>query len=190
MTQRLFALASGLLLLAGCAMGPQGSVPGSGATLILNPELISSGYQVQVPELPYYTENDVHHVIVSLFTVANGTETAVTVAGEPETRTVLRDDLDDPVVFERLKAHTTYRAKCVAYMADHADPTTSIVISTEDAGSYTDIVVTNDDRPTVGSLKVRLKAKPFSGDRYIDVKVKPGGLTPEGAETISEPPLN
>lgn len=182
MKQRVIALVSGLFLLAGCALSPQ--MPSPGATLVLDPEFTASEYRVS--EIPpyYYDEHDVHHVIVSLYTVADGVETAVVQDGQPVSRTVVREKLDDPVVFERLKAQTTYRVRCIAYMEDETDPSKMIVISTDDAGSYTDIVVTHDDRPTVETLKVRLKAKPFSGLTEFNLDLIDGEVVGTGKEWV------
>lgn len=183
MTQRLFALASGLLLLAGCAMGPQNAPLNKGATLVLNPELVSGAYRTQASESAYYAKSDIDYVIVTLFTVKDGVESPVTVNDAPVNRTVLGAGLDAPVTFKNLHAQTTYRVKAEAYKVE---PALIRLISTKDADSTTDIVVTNEDRPTVGTLKVRLAPKLFNGERNIHVDITPGGLKSEGEETMTE----
>jgi hypothetical protein len=184
----LFLLASGILLLAGCA-APQVATTGSGATLILTPEFVSGGYQVQdMPSAEPYTADNVNRLVVSLYTVTDGVETPVTVGNVPVTRGISRGHFDDPVVFSQLKPHTTYRAKTEAYGYDYVYSALAVaeekLISTSDTGSVTDVVVTDDDRPTVGKLKVRLKIRLFSGETDFGVNIGNGGLVPGASESL------
>jgi len=193
--KRLSLLASGLLLLVGCTAGPQVATTGTGAMLVLTPEVVSGGYQAQdIPTVEPFTEADVTRLKVMLYTVADGVETPVTEQGFHVIREIPRANFAHPVIFQRLKPHTTYRAKTEAYGYDIRYPEpevlTPTLISTSDADSYTDIVVTDDDRPTVGKLKVRLKGRRFSGQTEFDVDIEKGGLVPGASEslTLSNPP--
>lgn len=189
MKKRLSLLAAGLLL-AGCSAGPQVATTGSGAMLVLTPEVVSGGLKVQAmpPAEPYTVEN-INRLVVTLYTVTEGVETPVVENGAPVTRQVARAHLSEPVIFSRLKANTTYRAKTEAWGYDYhyaaldADP--EKLLSTNDANSFTDIVVTDDDRPTAGKLKVRLKARLFSGQTDLSVTIGPGGLVPGATESLT-----
>lgn len=184
MKQRISLLASGLLLLAGCTMGPQAPLAGTGATLILKPEVVSAAYRTQAPpSIAPYSHADVSHVMVKLYIVSAGVETPVVREGASVTRIIQNANLAEDVVFDRLQAQTTYRVKCEAYKVE---PSLIRLISTQDADSYTDIVVTNDDRPTVGALKVKLKAKPFSGEGSFQMDVHDGDLAGGGSETLKD----
>lgn len=178
MNSRVSLLAAGALLLAGCT--PVSLFPSfeGNATLVLKPRIESAGFRTQVTVSPYGQPN-VHRLEVSLYTVANSTETPVLINGNPLTKTILNADLGKDVVFGNLRHETTYRAKSRAFTA--AD----LLISTEDADSYTDIVVGTDDRPTVSNLKVKLINKVFSGEATASgVIVATGSLVPSGAETL------
>ena len=186
--KKLTLFASSLMLLAGCSAGPQVSTAGSGATLVLTSEALSDGYQGQAVAGGPYTVDDVNRLVVKLYTVVDGVETPVIEGPGPATRELHRVSFGDPVIFSRLKPHTTYRAKAEAwgrqnhYTALVADP--DKLISTDDAQSYTDIVVTDNDRPTMGKLKVRLKARPFSGVSDFNVNIGKGGLVPGASESL------
>jgi hypothetical protein len=187
--KRLSLLASGLLLV-GCAAGPQVATIGSGAMLMLKPEVISGGYKVlDMPAVEPYTEANVNRLVVKLYTVADGVESAVVENGAPVTRTVTRGHFGDPVVFSRLKPHTTYRAKTEAWGFEYVYmplvPAEELLLSTEDANSTTDIVVTDDDRPTMGSLKVRLKPRRFGGETAFAVDIEAGKLVPSASESLT-----
>ncbi|MNR94390.1 hypothetical protein D3C72_254650 [compost metagenome] len=195
MKKSLSLLAAGLLLVAGCAAGPQVATTDSGAMLVLTPEVVSGGYQAQdMPAVEPYTEANINRLVVKLYTVTDGVETAVTEHGFPVIREIPRANFSNPVIFNRLKPHTTYRAKTEAYGYEYlytaliADE--EKLLSTNDANSFTDIVVTDDDRPTIGKLKVRLKARPFSGRTDFGVDISKGGLVPGASEslTLSNPP--
>ncbi|MBO9540458.1 hypothetical protein J7643_07700 [bacterium] len=195
MKKHLSLLTSSLLLLAGCAAGPQVARTGSGAMLVLTPEVVSGGYQTQdVPSIEPFTAADVKSLVVKLYTVTDGVETPVTENGQQVSRGLTSERLGDPVVFSKLKPHTTYRAKCEAYGFDIRYPEPEVItmtlLSTNDANSYTDIVVTDDDRPTVGKLKVRLKARLFSGQTDFDVTIGAGGLFPGASESLALEPLD
>lgn len=184
MKHQVLTLASSLLLLAGCAMGPQAIPAGSGASLALTPEVVSGGYRTQAPaSVEPYSQADITHITAMLYTVSAGVEAPVEQHGVPVTRVIPNADLGKPVVFDRLRPDTTYRVKCQAYMVE---PALTRLISTDDADSTTDIVVTNDDRPTVGKLKVKLKARPFSGEGSFDLDVKDGKLLGGGSETLTD----
>lgn len=189
MKHHVIALASGLLLLAGCAAGPQVTGPGKAGTLVLTPEFRSGSYQLlDMPALEPYQEKDVNHLIVRLYTLENGVGSPVDENAPVATRTLTRPHLADPVVFTQLKPNTTYRAKSEAYGLPEyhvTAPGSEILISTDDAGSTTDIVVTNDDRPTVAKLKVRLKARPFSGEGEFRLDVEEGKLIGGGSEELT-----
>ncbi len=189
MKKRLSLLASGLLLM-GCAGGPPIATIGSGAMLVLEPEVVSGGYKALAKaSVEPYTEANVNRLVVKLYTVADGVETAVVENGSPVIRTVSRAQLGEPVIFSRLKPHTTYRAKTEAWGYDDPYFLTSLpdekLISTEDADSTTEIVVTDDDRPSMGKLKVQLKARLFSGQTDLTVHIQPGTLIPEATESLT-----
>lgn len=178
--KRYFSLVSSLLLLAGCAQGPQAS--SLGGTLILRPEVVSGEARLQAAS-PYYLKEDIGRLMVKLYTVADGVETPVVVNGEPLVKVFdTPNPTEGEVVFANLKANTTYRAKCEAYLVTGQQFT---LISTSDARSYTDIVLTNDDRPTVASLSVKLGAKPFSGETGFGFTLTPGILIPEASESLT-----
>jgi len=188
--KRLSLLASGLLLLAGCTAGPQVATADSGAMLVLTPEVVSGGYQAQdMPAVEPYTEANVNRLVVRLYTVADGVETAVVEHDAPVIREISRAQFSNPVIFSRLKPHTTYRAKTEAYGYEYLYTALKAdeekLLSTNDAHSFTDIIVTNDDRPTVGKLKVRLKARPFNGQTDFDVNIGKGGLVPGASESLT-----
>jgi len=178
--KRYFLSLTSLLLLAGCAMGPQG--PSLGGTLILRPEVVSGEARIQAAS-PYYEKEDIGRLQVKLYTVTNGVEAPVVVNGEPLVQVFdTPNPTESEVVFANLKANTTYRAKCEAYLVAGQQFT---LISTSDARSTTDIVLTNDDRPTVASLKVKLGAKPFSGETGFGFTLTPGVLIPEASESLT-----
>lgn len=186
--KKLILFASSLMLLAGCSAGPQVSTVGSGATLVLTSEALSDGYLGQAVAGGPYTVDHINRLVVTLYTLADGVETPVLEGAAPATRELHRGSLGDPVIFSRLKPHTTYRAKTEAWGGDiHYAALASNpekLISTDDAQSYTDIVVTDDDRPTMGKLKVRLKARPFSGVSDFNVNIGKGGLVPGASESL------
>ena len=190
MKHQVITLASGLLLLAGCAVGPQVTGPGKAGTLVLTPEFRPGSFQLlAMPALEPYQEKDVNRLIVRLYALDNGVETPVDENSLVTIRTLTRPHLADPVVFTHLKPNTTYRAKSEAYgLAEYhvTAPVTEILISTGDAESTTDIVVTDDDRPTAGKLKVRLKARPFSGEGEFGVDVENGKLIGGGSEELTD----
>lgn len=195
MKKSLSLLASGLLLLAGCSVGPQVATTASGAMLVLTPEVVSGGVRSQaMPAVEPYSVDNINRLVVTLYTVTDGVETPVVENDVPVTRRVARAHLSEPVIFSRLKANTTYRAKTEAWGYDYnhatlaADP--EKLLSTNDANSFTDIVVTNDDRPTAGKLKVRLKARLFSGQTDLNVNIGPGGLVPGASESLTLEDLN
>ncbi len=188
--KRLSLLTSGLFLLAGCAAGPQVATTGSGAMLVLMPEVVSGGLKTQdMPAVEPYTAENVNRLVVKLYTVADGVETPVVEHGMHVTRSINRAQIADPVIFSRLKAHTTYRAKTEAWGTEYVYtaliPAEDKLLSTEDENSITDIVVTNDDRPTMGKLKVRLKARLFGGRTDFDVTIQPGTLVPGASESLT-----
>lgn len=180
-------LASGILLIAGCAM-PQLATTRGGATLILTPEIVSGGPTLlEASSLQPYSVADVNRLVATLFIVEDGREKPVLENGTQVTREVLKGQFGESVVFSRLRPHTTYRVKTEAWgyptmlLADSED----ILLSTDDADSTTAIVVTDDDRPTVGKLKVRLKAPPFSGETGLAIDVTDGVLVPAASESLS-----
>lgn len=193
MKKRFSLLAAGLLLV-GCAAGPQVATTGSGAMLVLTPEVVSSGYRAQdIDPLEPYSIDNVSRLVVTLYTVAGGVETPVVEHGMHVTRKVAREHMGGPVIFSHLKANTTYRAKTEAWGYDYhyttlaSDP--EKLISTNDAHSFTDIVVTNEDRPTLGKLKVRLKERLFSGRTDVIVDIEDGDLVPGASESLTLAPL-
>lgn len=160
------------LCLAGCAAIQPIT---NNATLILKPQIGTTVYTQA--EVPVYATASIHHLVVTLYPLQTGIEQAPVASN-----TLNNAQLDNPVVFTRLKANTTYRAKSQAYLTTDS----SQLISTQDANSYTDIQVLSDDRPTVGSLKVKLIDRLFNGVATSSLAISNGVYVPVASETMKK----
>ncbi|MNR88727.1 hypothetical protein D3C72_196770 [compost metagenome] len=188
------ALAASLFL-GGCMYVPLGSIPrlvtgavaNGAAVLQLSTEIASGGFQTQAVINPY-VKTDVHHLKLELFKVNPETqaETAVNDAlGKAIVLEIAGARIDEPVLFTKLNANTTYRIKAKAYL-DAAETT---LISTANASSSTDISIVQDDRPTLAKLKVQLIDKAFDAQGSAGIDVSSGSLIPAGTETMTQQPL-
>lgn len=157
------------MLLAGCALAQPVSFP---CTLIIKPQIVS-GQLTQATVAPY-DKNAIHHLSLKLYIGAQDTGFS---------KTLLNAQLDNPVVFSNLKAHTTYTVKAFAY----ASTDDTLLISTTDANSWTDITLTDDDRPTLDTLKVKLIDRSFDGQATSSIGIIPGGYSPIGTESLVVP---
>lgn len=175
MKSPLLFIALGSVLLSGCSGLPSASLTDGRATLHLQAAVRDGAYRVMAlpsAELLPYTAASVDYLEVRLFTLDGATEAPVLdTRSQPLARTTLGGGTT--VTFERLRAHTTYRARAYAYR--HGE-----IISLE--GAYADIVVSNDDRPAFGTLTVTLKNRLFRGDATSSAFV----VEPGGAATASE----
>ncbi|MBO9541296.1 hypothetical protein J7643_11965 [bacterium] len=191
-----FALAlAASVSLVGCAYVPLGKVPqldvaslASGkASLQVWPQVAAGGYRTQTlptNNLLPYAQSDVAKLRLSLFRVANGTESAVINANNvPLTKEILNADLGQPVGFTNLHPNTTYLLKAVALDAQDN------VIS-EAASSNLQITVVTDQRPTVGNLVVQLKNRLFRAEGTSSIDVTPGGYDTDFEDiAIAQAPL-
>lgn len=182
----------GTLLLAGCMTLPLGSLLGAPdahvadgrAELVLQPQFQAGGMTVQATVSPYVAA-DVDHLVIKVFTIAGGSESAVTNrSGTPLTATLPKANLSAPVAFGKLHSNTTYRIRAYAYSAE-AESSASL-ISTSDERSYLDVPIAYEDRPTLANLKVRLIDKPFSGQATASgVVIEDGEIATDGHEGMA-----
>lgn len=154
------------LISASCAMVQATSHP---CTLIAKPQILSGRF-TQTTINPYI-QSSIQHLNLKLF------------IGEQDTgihKTLLNAQLGNPVVFNNLKDHTTYRIKAYAYSSTDD----SALISVDDTNSWTDITLTDDDRPTVATLKVKLIDIPFNAQGTGSLQINPGGYSPVAPENM------
>ena len=181
------------LLLAGCDFRPPGieinpsisdSVANGNSELRLDVQVDSGGLSTLAVLNPYLRK-DIHHVVVKLFKVDSETETSVLDAqGNAIAQSVPLNKLDAPIIFNRLRAHTTYRIRSYAYREASESPET--LISVTNAGSHVDVTLTDDDRPNLATLKVKLIDKLFNGQATASgIFVEDGKLVTEGNESMT-----
>lgn len=178
--------------LVGCAYVPLGNVPqlnvanlATGkASLLVRPQVAAGGYRTQgaAPsnDLLPYAKSDVAKLQLSLFRVANGTESAVVNASNvPLTKEILNASLDQEIGFTNLHPNTTYLVKAVAFDAQDN------VIS---EASSLQIAVAADERPPVGTLVVQLKNRLFKAEGTSSVVVTPGDYDTELEDIVVAQP--
>lgn len=183
----LFALVGGVLL-AGCVYVPLGKVPqltagslaaAGKASLVVAPRLKDGTFATQ-PEsfstqavVEPYTRTDVQHVLIALFKVEGGTESAIVdPKGIPITRDLPMDAMERLVTFSDLHPNTTYRVRAFAFQA--AGTASADVIS-EVASSTLEVRVEGDEKPTTADLAITLKDKAFNGVASPSIGFDPGG---------------
>jgi hypothetical protein len=194
MITRIFAPAlAATLFVAGCVYVPLGSIPrlvtgavaNGAAVLQLSTEVSAGGYRTQTVINPY-VQADIHHLKLELFKLNPNTQAEIAVndaLGNSIVLEIAGARIDEPVLFTKLNANTTYRIKAKAFL-DAAETT---LISTANASSSTDIAIVQDDRPTLANLKVQLIDKAFDGQGSAGIDVSSGSLIPAGNETMTQP---
>ena len=177
----LFALV-GASLLAGCLAVVGGVSPTGHASLTLQPSIKNGIYSTQAIPHPY-TQADIYHLQIKLFTVQNKTETPVVDANNhPLILDVPNASLSASIDFSSLHPNTTYRVRAYAY----SDPATASLISTLDSRSYVDVAVTDDTRPTMATLPVQLMDQTFNGEATAsEIVVASGSVLHNGNETLN-----
>jgi len=185
---KLALAALGAAILAGCVYVPLGKVPkltagtvaaAGHASLVLQPRLQEGGYRVQATVLPY-ARADVQHLVLALFKVDGGSESAIVdPTGTPIVKDLAGAAIDGAVTFSNLHPNTTYRVHAFAFQA--AGTASTDVIS-ENASSTLLVRVETDDRPQTGVLDVALKDRPFAAEATTSVHILPGTYVtdPEG----------
>lgn len=174
MRSHLALLASLSLLAMGCTQSSLSARTAPASSLVLTPAVEAGALRTQATVSPY-RKADINHLLVQLYTVANGTESPVVVGGAQVAADLALADLDRALTFDRLHSQTAYRVRAYAYSA--AGTASANLISTLDSGSYADITVLSNDRPTFGSLPVRLKDKAFAATSSVRVSVTNPGAT-------------
>lgn len=187
-----------LLALAACqtpglvAGAPQAE--GDGVRVRLSAELRDPApearYAVQAVVSPYLA-SDVTAVDVKLYkltpvspapSASPGAPSPVPSEGLVAGVTVLASQFSQPITFENLSRHTTYRARGTALKG-------TLPIS-DDAQSYVDIPVDEDDAPPMQALPIQLKTQVFSGNATTPLSgafsIAPGVLaSPSGPPTVT-----
>lgn len=129
-----------------------------------------------------YTQADIDHVVLKLFSVVSGVETPVL---GPDSTQVTVDIpstvLGRPVVFSSLANDTTYRVRAFAYQT--AGESASDLISDEST-SFVDVTVGSDSAPQMASVPVLLIDKAFEAEATSAMSVTTGGLAGVGFESI------
>lgn len=174
--------------LAGCANLTLAQAPQLGAaSLQLRPQVSPGGYRTQAQGLLPYGQVDVAHLVLKLYTVQGGSESAVLNAGGDQvSKDIAKASLGDPVGFYNLHPNTTYRVKAYAYKADTL--LASDLISHE-ASSSLDVVVGTSEHPVVSDLRVQLVDRPFGAEATSSIVFTEGGYT-DSTESIEPQPQN
>lgn len=165
-------------LLVGCSpislLGPMGGE----AMIDVTPRIQAGGYATQAEVSPY-SGADVNHLVLTLHTVAGGTETPVATADLPKA------DLGKSIVFGKLRHDLTYRIQAKAYKAAGTAPADLISV---DASSSVDVVVGRENTHAV-SLSVQLIDRSFSGNTlFPGVTVSDGQFVASGSVTVTASP--
>ena len=200
--RNLIGVLTAATLLAGCtAYSPFDSLQTSGALLTtegsvtVKATFVPGGYTIPEPVhevyriaalVPVHTSASVNHLKVSLFSVENGIETAVTdAAGVPLVKAVTASEAESGVEVSRLLIGKTYRLKATAYKTSEA--TESSRISAETVGEFT-----MEKGKVPAALQITLTDVPFSGEATIpSIEIMPSGeLHHEGPVVIDPQILN
>jgi hypothetical protein len=153
-----------------------------GASLELKAEISAGAYRLQTVRARY-TAADINHLLIKLYKVTGGNETAaLNGGGQPIQSDVPQASLGGKAVFTNLDFDTTYRVRAYAY----ATAGTGSLISTNDSRSYLDVAVGRDDRPVFAALPVQLIDVVFSGEATASgVVVTDGSLVPSATASVS-----
>lgn len=167
--------------LSGCSVSALSSSPGAGeAKVTITPRLLAGGYAAQALVSPYKA-NDVHHLVLTLSTV-NGPQ-VIPVA----TADVPKADLQENLVFAKLKPQTTYRITAQAYKA--AGTALDDLIS-KDASSSIELSTGYQDSHAI-TIPVQLVDRAFSGTTLTPgVSVTDGAFLPSGSVTVATQSVN
>ena len=183
---RTWALAVAVALTPACAASaPPGPTGAARATLAIQPVVKSGLFRAQ-PVITPYTKTSVQHLVLALFAVSGGTETAVTDGSSaPIQKDVPNTGMDAPVLFTRLHQNTAYRVRAYAYKA--AGNADGDLIS-DGERSYIDVVVGTDDRPDVSTVQVYLVDQAFAAQGSGSLSFVAGGYSPSSESfTVAAP---
>lgn len=162
------ALVLATTFMVGCSSLLPSSQVG-GVTVVLSPKVHQSGYLTKTA-VNVYTAASIHHLVIKLFQGA--TEVAA--------KTIAGSDLNKAVTFSNLRANTSYRVRCYAYLADNTP-------ISKDATSWVDIVTETNDAPLIAPLPVFLSDILFNGVGTGTIQVTNGGYSFAGVEKLFVP---
>ncbi len=182
------------VLVVGCVYVPIGNLPtltvqtaalsvgGGTAEIQVTPKISSGQLSIQSVVNPFGS-SDVDHLVLKLFTVSGGKETAVQDGqGNPLQKDIASANLANAVAFGSLRHDTTYRIRGYAY---RATGTAAGDLISGDASSSVDVAVARDDRPVLANIPIQLIDKTFDGQATASsIVVTDGDLVDNGTETI------
>lgn len=175
------------VLMVGCTPPTSGASGGGNddiaktATLTVSASIQEGDYAIAAVVTPY-TAKSIHHLLLKVYTVTDGSEQAFERPdGTPLVAELPGSDLDKTVTLDLPASSKRYRVRAFAYKA--AGMSDADLISTSDESSMLDVTLAEGDRKTA-TLPVKLIDVPFDGHATgPGLDVTDGGLDTHGPET-------